>query len=155
MNAPVRLPEGSATLLTEGQRAAIEAFYSALTTHKVELLDVALRPDWEDIPMGPGQAPGPNGLKEIFVTMLGALPDINIEIFEAIAAPNRVAIRAVATATHKGNLFGVSATGKKVVFSLHEFHEFDGDRLRRSWHMEDLFGLFTQIGQWPPMHTGI
>src|SRR5579864_7765893 len=117
MHASVRLPAGSATLLTEGQRAAIEAFYSALTTQNVELLDGALRPDWEDIPMGPGQAPGPKGLKEIFVTMLGALPDLNIEILEAIAAPNRVAIRAVATATHKGNLFGVPAAGKKVAFS--------------------------------------
>ncbi len=155
MNAPVRLPEGSATLLTEAQRGAIEAFYSALTTHEVDLLDLALRPDWEDIPMGPGQAPGPNGLRAVFVTMIGALPDIAIDICEAIAAPNRVAIRAVATATHDGDLFGVPATGRKVVFSLHEFHEFDGDQIRRSWHMEDLFGLFTQIGQWPPMHTGI
>ena len=154
MHAPVQLPEGSATLLTRGQRLAIEALYSALGTHDVDLLDVALRPDWEDIPLAPGQGPGPNGLKPILRALFGALPDLAIEIREAIAAPDRVAIRAVATGTHDGELFGVPATGRKVVFSLHEFHEFDGDRIRRTWHMEDLFGLFTQIGQWPPVHTG-
>jgi predicted ester cyclase len=154
MNAPIRLPEGSASLLTGGQRASIEAFYSALGTHKLDLLDVALHPDWEDIPMAPGQAPGPSGLVPILRGLLTALPDLAIEIQQAIAAPDRVAIRAVATATHDGELFGVAATGRKVVFSLHEFHEFHGDRVRRTWHLEDLFGLFMQIGQWPPMHGG-
>jgi predicted ester cyclase len=155
MGVAVRLPEGTATALTEGQRRAIEAFYSALTTQDVDLLDVALRPDWEDIPMGPGQAPGPNGLKAIFKIMLAALPDLDIEMLDALAAPGRVAIRAMATATHQGALFGVPAAGRPVRFALHEFHEFDGDRLRRSYHMEDLFGLFQQIGQWPPMSIGI
>jgi predicted ester cyclase len=154
MSIPVRLPKGAATLLTKGQQAAIEAFYSALGTHDMDLLDVAVLPDWEDIPMSPGQAPGPNGLKPILLGLISALPDLAIEIREAIAAPNRVAIRAVATATHGGELFGIPATGRRVVFSLHEFHEFDGDRIRRTWHMEDLFGLFTQIGRWPPMHNG-
>src|SRR5260370_28772892 len=132
-----RLAMGGDTLLKEGQRAATEGFYSALGTHDVDLLDVALLPDWEDIPMSPGQAPGPNGLKPILLGLISALPDLAIEIREAIAAPNRVAIRAVATATHGGELFGIPATGRRVVFSLHEFHEFDGDRIRRTWHMED------------------
>ena len=154
MSMLVRLPEGVDTALTAGQRASIEAFYSVLTTHNVDLLDAALCPDWEDIPMAPGQAPGPEGLKPVLRGLINALPDLSVQIRDAIAAPNRIAIRAVATATHRGELFGIPATGRKVVFSLHEFHEFDGDRVRRSWHMEDLFGLFTQIGQWPPMHAG-
>jgi predicted ester cyclase len=154
MSMAVRLPEGVAIPLTAGQRASIEAFYSVLGTHNVDLLDVALRPDWEDIPMAPGQAPGPAGLKPVLRGLISALPDLAVEIRDAIAAPNRIAIRAVATATHRGELFGIPATGRRVVFSLHEFHEFDGDRIRRTWHMEDLFGLFTQIGQWPPMHAG-
>jgi hypothetical protein len=43
----------------------------------------------------------------------------------------------------------VAASGRQVSFAQHVFHQFDGDRLRRTWHMEDLFGLFAKIGSWP------
>ena len=32
---------------------------------------------------------------------------------------------------------------------LHEFHELDGGRIVRTWHLEDWFSLFLQIGQFP------
>jgi len=58
----------------------------------------------------------------------------------------------IVTGTHRGDLFGVPASGKFVRFALHELHEFEGNRLRRTYHMEDLFGLFTQIGAWPSLN---
>jgi hypothetical protein len=33
---------------------------------------------------------------------------------------------------------------------VHEFHTLDGKRLTTTWHMEDWFGLFLQLGQFPP-----
>ncbi|VVB42603.1 hypothetical protein RHAL1_00282 [Beijerinckiaceae bacterium RH AL1] len=39
--------------------------------------------------------------------------------------------------------------GDRLLGRYHEFHDFAGDRLCRTWHMEDLFGLFSQVGAFP------
>jgi steroid delta-isomerase-like uncharacterized protein len=149
-----RVPTGTAQALSSGQRQALEDFYGALATHDVDLVDQALTSDWEDIPLAPGQAAGPEGVKPIFRMLISAFPDISTEITEVLAEAGRAATRVVVTGTHRGALFGVPASGKFVRFALHEFHEFEGDRLRRTYHMEDLFGLFAQIGAWPSLNGG-
>jgi len=144
-----RVPMEKAQALSPGQRQSLEHFYGALDTRDVALVDQALTSDWEDIPLAPGQAIGPEGIKPIFRMLISAFPDLSTEISEVLAEAGRAAARVIVTGTHRGDLFGVPASGKFVRFALHEFHEFEGDRLRRTYHLVDLFGLFTQIGAWP------
>ena len=144
-----RVPIEKAQALSPGQRQSLEHFYGALDTRDVALVDQALTSDWEDIPLAPGQAIGPEGIKPIFRMLISAFPDLSTEISEVLAEAGRAAARVIVTGTHRGDLFGVPASGKFVRFALHEFHEFEGDRLRRTYHLVDLFGLFTQIGAWP------
>ena len=66
-----------------------------------------------------------------------------------IQTPGQVAVRAEITGTHLGELFGIAATGKQVSFRLHEFHALENGRVVTTWHMEDWFGLFLQLGQFP------
>ncbi|WP_041528164.1 ester cyclase [Paracoccus aminophilus] len=143
------IPQSAARALSSQRRAALESFYGALALKQPDLVDLALTGDWEDIPMAPNQEPGPAGIKAIFATLSAAFPDLTVRIVDALAEENRAAVRVECTGTHQGALFGVPASGKAISFSLHEFHEFDGDRIKRTWHMEDLFGLFAQIGTWP------
>ena len=138
-----RVPADMAQALSPGQRQSLEHFYAALGTHDVDLVDQALTSDWEDIPRAPGQAEGPEGVKLIFRMLLSAFPDLSVEITEVLAEAGRAAARVIVTGTHRGDLFGVPARGKFVRFALHEFHEFEGSRVRRTYHLEDLFGLFT------------
>jgi predicted ester cyclase len=70
-----------------------------------------------------------------------------------IQVAGRIAVRAEMTGTHLGSLFGIAATGKKVTLRLHEFHELDGERIKRTWHLEDWFGLFLQIGSFPSLNN--
>lgn len=146
-----RIPDGAAMALTPGQRGALESFYCALGRHDVDLLDAATTPDWEDIPLAPGQGSGAEGAKPIFRMLLAAFPDLALDIVEVLAEPGRAAVRARISATHAGPLFGVPASGRHITFAAHEFHEFEGDRLRRTWHLEDLFGLFAQAGAFPAL----
>lgn len=143
------IPATSAHGLSPARRDAIERFYGALASRDFDMVDEALTHDWEDIPLAPGQAQGPAGIKPIFVMLVSAFPDLTVEIVDALADDDRAAVRVQCAGTHDGDLFGVAATGKPVRFALHEFHAFEGDRIRRTWHMEDLFGLFAQIGAWP------
>ncbi|WP_321876866.1 ester cyclase [Paraburkholderia bannensis] len=127
----------------------METLYRAFNEKAPDLVDRVLAPDWEDIPLGPGQGPGPDGIKPIIRSFGEAFPDVQIVIHDLIQVPGQIAVRAEITGTHLGELFGIAPTGKRVSFRLHEFHALDGQRVTTTWHMEDWFGLFQQLGRFP------
>jgi len=148
MNAPDTLKQEATRLLAE--RLAVETLYRAFSDKNPDLVDLAVTPFWNDIPLAPGQGPGPEGIKPIIRGLIAALPDVRITIDDMIQVPGRIGVRAEIRGTHQGPLFGIAPTGKKVSFRLHEFHELDGERITTTWHMEDWFGLFLQLGSFPP-----
>lgn len=131
------------------ERLAVETLYRAFSEKNPGLVDAVLAPDWNDIPLAPGQGPGPEGIKPIIRSLGEALPDLRIVIHDIIQIPGRIAIRAEIIGTHQGELFGIAPTGKRVGIRMHEFHTLDGQRVTSTWHMEDWFGLFVQLGQFP------
>ncbi|HDR8972071.1 TPA: ester cyclase [Burkholderia vietnamiensis] len=131
------------------ERVAVETLYRAFSDNDPDLVDTVLAPDWEDIPLAPGQGPGPAGIKPIIGSFAQAFPDVRIVIHDMVQVPGQIAVRAEITGTHRGELFGIAPTGKQVRFRLHEFHALDGQRVTTTWHMEDWFGLFLQLGQFP------
>jgi len=137
------------TARLQAERLAVETLYRAFSDKNPGLMDSAVTPDWDDIPLAPGQGPGPDGLKPIILGFIEALPDVQITVHDMIQVPGRIGVRAEITGTHRGPLFGIPATGKKVSFRIHEFHELDGGRIRRTWHLEDWFGVFQQLGSFP------
>jgi predicted ester cyclase len=131
------------------ERLAVETLYRAFSENDPDLVDTVLAPDWDDIPLAPGQGPGPDGIKPIIGSFAQAFPDVRIVIHDMVQVPGQIAVRAEITGTHLGELFGIAPTGKPVSFRLHEFHALDGKRVTTTWHMEDWFGLFLQLGQFP------
>ncbi|MEK6348282.1 MAG: ester cyclase [Burkholderia sp.] len=131
------------------ERRAVETLYRAFSEKNPDLVDAVLAPDWDDIPLAPGQGVGPEGIKPIIRSFGEAFPDVKIVIHDLIQVPGKIGVRAEITGTHQGELFGIPATGKAVSFRLHEFHALDGERVTTTWHMEDWFGLFLQLGQFP------
>ena len=138
------------TNLTDQERTALETLYRAFNERQPDLLDQACSPDWQDIPAAPGQVAGPEGLKQMMPIFFSAFPDLKMEIHEVIGFNGRAAVRGSFVGTHRGNLFGVSATNEKVDVAFHELHHFHDGRLTRTYHVEDWFGLFQRLGQWPP-----
>ena len=132
------------------ERLAVETFYRAFSDRNPDLVDEVLAPAWDDIPLAPGQGPGSEGIKPIIRSVMQAFPDIAITVHDMIQEPGRIAVRAEISGTHQGELFGIAPTGKQVSFRLHEFHTLGGQRITTTWHMEDWFGLFLQLGQFPP-----
>lgn len=132
------------------ERLAVETLYRAFSEKDPDLVDSVLSAEWDDIPLAPGQVPGPQGIKPIIRSFGEAFPDVRIVIHDLMQVPGQIAVRAEISGTHKGDLFGIAPTGKRVSFRLHEFHRLDGKRVTTTWHMEDWFGLFLQLGQFPP-----
>lgn len=131
------------------ERRAVERLYDAFSRHDPDLIDDAVTPDWDDIPLAPGQGPGPEGMKPVIRSVISAFPDVQIVVHELIQVPGKIAVRAEITGTHEGELFGIAPTGKAVRFRIHEFHALDGERITTTWHMEDWYGLFLQLGRFP------
>jgi steroid delta-isomerase-like uncharacterized protein len=131
------------------ERQAVETLYRAFSEKNPDLVDAVLTPTWDDIPLAPGQAAGPQGIKDIIRGFVQAFPDVHITIHDMVQEPGKVGVRAEITGTHQGEIFGIPATGKAVSFRLHEFHVLKDQKLITTWHMEDWFALFTQLGQFP------
>jgi predicted ester cyclase len=136
--------------LTTAQQQAIETLYRAFNEHNPDLLDLALAPDWQDIPLGPGQQPGLAGMKPIIGIFTAAFPDVKISIQDIFGRAGRAAVRAQITGTHLGEFFGIPPTGKPIAIAIHEFHYLTADRITHTWHLEDWFGMLNQVGAWPP-----
>ena len=136
--------------LTVAQERSLETFYRAFSDKNTSLLDEAVTSDWQDIPLAPGQGDGREGFKPLMQMFFAAFPDLQIVIDDVIAQPDRAGVRARMVATHRGEIFGLQATGKPISIALHEFHHFDGNCISHTWHLEDWFGMLHQIGAWPP-----
>ena len=143
----------SATIQTSAlpvaQKRSLETFYRAFSDKNPSLLDEAVTSDWQDIPLSPGQGPGPEGFKPLMQRFFTAFPDLQIIVDDVIAQPDRAGVRARMVATHYGEIFDLQPTGKPISIVLHEFHHFDGDRITHTWHLEDWFGMLHQLGAWP------
>lgn len=133
------------------ERSAVERLYDAFSLKNPDLIDAAVSADWQDIPLAPGQGPGPDGMKPVIRQVIAAFPDVRIVIHDMVQLPGKIAVRGEITGTHLGELFGIAPTGKAVSFRIHEFHHLDGQRITTTWHMEDWFGLFLQLGRFPSL----
>ena len=140
--------------LTPQEWESIKLLYAAIDQHNWKLLDDAVTSDWADLPPAPGQKPGPDGVKPVLQGIVDAMPDLRVTLEEAIAEQHRVAVRATIHGTHKGPLFGIPPTGRKVSLALHEFHSLRAGKIFQTRHMEDWLGLFMRIGAFPENHNG-
>ncbi|MFD1875751.1 ester cyclase [Hymenobacter bucti] len=130
-------PAPTSQPLTPAEIHAIEVFYSAWKAKQPELLDQVCTPDWQDIPLGPGQGPGPQGLGAIMGAFTTAFPDTEVVIHELFGTHERVGVRAEIRFTNPHNIPGAAAPGSPVSIALHEFHYLRDGKLTHTWHLED------------------
>lgn len=134
--------------LSPADRATVERLYRAFVGEP-DLLDGVVTPDWQDIPLAPGQAPGREGTKPLIRALNAAVPDLAITVHDMLGDGDRIGVRAEMSGTHAGAWFGVAPTGKAFRIALHEFHRIENGRLTHTWHLEDWFSWLNQIGAWP------
>lgn len=87
------------------------------------------------------------GYKERVRTLRAAFPDQLFDIQGLFADGNDVVMTWLWTATHKGDIPGVPATGKTIKMSGATVYNFDGDRLAGHWQITDRLGVYQQLRQ--------
>lgn len=123
----------------------VRRMYEPLTTGDTTLVDQALTPDWEAVPAlqaGPGAA----GWKAAVAHLRAVFTDLTVSIEDVVVSGDLVAVRSVSRGTHTGELLGVPGTGRQVEIRAADFHRLAGGRIVQTWHLEDYFGVATQLG---------
>src|SRR5579871_541742 len=65
----------------------------------------------------PGTPQGRDGVKQVVSTFRTAFPDLEISVEDQVAEEDKVCSRTTMRGTHKGDIFGVPATGRSVTMT--------------------------------------
>jgi steroid delta-isomerase-like uncharacterized protein len=89
---------------------------------------------------------GRDAVRARAVALLTAFPDFHLERIELVIDGDRHADRWVMTGTHRGELFGIPATGKRVRVEGATFTRLGADGLvAADVHFTDIAGLLAQL----------
>ena len=97
-------------------------------------------------PSAPTLPVGPEGVKMIATMFRNAFPDYWMEIELMVAEEDRVAARFRQGGTHEGELMGIPATGKEVVWTEIGILRVADGKVVESWYDVDMAGLMQQLG---------
>jgi steroid delta-isomerase-like uncharacterized protein len=98
-----------------------------------------------------GFSPDREGLKAILQAMHSAFPDLRMTVDDVIAEGDKVVQRRTYQGTHKGELFGIPATGKSISVSQITVSRVAGGKFVEEWAETDFLGLLQQLGVVPAM----
>ena len=94
----------------------------------------------------PTESRGRDAVRARAVALLTAFPDFHLERIELVIDGDRHADRWVMTGTHRGELFGIPPTGKRVRVEGATFTRLGPDGLvTADVHFTDIAGLLAQL----------
>jgi predicted ester cyclase len=148
--AAIALPAWAARaeMSAEQARERVAPFYKALNaefaSESADLVRQATAPGWiscrgndacstrDDVIAGVSQR-------------LKSVPDLRWEIKEVLVSGNRIMVRGEATGTPAADFMGAPHTGKSFKVMSIDVHMIEGDRMVRSYHIEDWLGAVRQL----------
>lgn len=131
-------------------KAHIQRFTDeVLNRDNLAACDDLVAPDFIELDPFPGQEQGREGLKQVLAQMRQAFPDIHWRIEEQIAEADKVVTRFVWRGTHRGEFFGVPATGRQVSVPGVVIDRIADGKMQDSRILMDTLGLMQQLGVVP------
>ena len=92
---------------------------------------------------------GREGFKGYVNLVRSAFPDFHNTVEELIAEADKVVARLTYRGTHRGKLFSVAPTNKRVTYTGVAIFTMSGGQMVDGWVMGDTLGLMQQIGGFP------
>jgi steroid delta-isomerase-like uncharacterized protein len=94
-----------------------------------------------------GEVSGLENLTSLLTAFLGALPDLVAEEQDVIASNDLVVVRLIVTATHKADLLGIPATGRRVQWNAIDIYRVTDDgKISEEWAADDMAAFASQLG---------
>jgi len=118
----------------------------------VNIADEIYAPDYtaRDINNPERMLKGPAGIKLSVMETRASFPDIHFTIDHLVAEGDKVVGAFTIQGTHKGSLYNIPATGKKVTFTAIDIWRFEKGKIaERCCANVDRLGLLQQLGVAP------
>ena len=120
--------------------------YEAVNQKNLDALEEVVASDVISHPARPGQAPGLEGVKQLFSSLYAAFPDFHIDVEDMIAEGDRIVARVTGSGTHQGEFMGIAPTGNRVEFSAIDIARIVEGKIVEHWSNSDQLGLIHQLG---------
>ena len=133
--------------MSEANEAMMRRFYDEVVNKgNLAEIDERIAQDLIEHNPPPGVLSGPEGMKQSVAMFRAAFPDIHVTIHDVLAEGDKVVVRATASGTHRGELMGIPATGRRIaVDEIHIVRCVDG-KVVEHWGVEDSLGMMQQLG---------
>ncbi len=92
---------------------------------------------------------GPEGVRAEVSLFRNAFPDLIFAIEDVITEGDKVVTRISATGTHKGDLPGIPATGRRGAITGIVITRYESGKAAEAWVHFDFLGLYRQLGAIP------
>ena len=117
---------------------------------RLDLVDEIIAPNIIDhMTSPPGVPQGRDGIKAIASALRTGFPDIKYTIDHQIGDGDFVASYVTVSGTHKGDIFGMAATGKHATWAEAHFVRVVDGKLAEHWGVSDQLGMLRQLGLAP------
>ena len=124
-------------------KEVVRSFFEAFSRHDTDGVAALVA---EDLIHHSSSNQGRDGIRAETAYWFGAFPDASYAIEDTVAEGDRVAVRGRATATHRGEFFGVPGSGKRIEIEEMHIARVEGGLIAEMWSTVDFYGLLSQIG---------
>ena len=133
-------------MTTNTQRMVEQIPLEVLNNGNFGLLDELVATNFVEHTTQPGVPPTREGFKQALKALKTAFPDLHYVIEDSIETGDRIVHRLTASGTMKADFMGISATGKRAIWTeIHIGRVADG-RLAEHWGLVDQLGMLVQLG---------
>jgi steroid delta-isomerase-like uncharacterized protein len=119
----------------------------------LERADDLVAVDFVELDPLPGQQQGREGLKQVISAFRAAFPDIHWVIEEMIGEGEKVFSRFTWHGTHRGEFFGVPATGRQITVKGMVIDQVVAGKMAESRILMDGLSMMRQLGVVPAEHN--
>jgi steroid delta-isomerase-like uncharacterized protein len=101
----------------------------------------------------PGQAPGREGFKQAFAQFRAAFPELQVKVHDVLADGAKVVGYFTVSGVHRGELFGIPATGKTVSYDEMVIVRFEDGKIVEHWSVADSLSMLQELGAVVPANA--
>jgi predicted ester cyclase len=128
------------------RRIVLEAF----SRGQLDVLDEVLTPNFVNHNAPPGLSSGIDGVKQVIQMERHGFPDLRYEIVHEIEEGAFIVQHCSVRGTHRGEIFGVTPTGRCVEWREIHIARMVGDRVAEHWACNEMHSVWVQIGRVAP-----
>jgi steroid delta-isomerase-like uncharacterized protein len=129
--------------------AVVDSWIQAWNAHDAEAAEPLVTDDYKRRDPSAPDIDGPEGQRAFIEQVFNALPDVRIEELHRVAEGDLIAVHVILTGTHRGEIFGVPATGATVRFQSQEMYRVRDGKIAEQFVLLDSLGLMQQLGVIP------